>query len=140
MEVTGRRQWLVRLAGVVPALLLAPRASGAGILQRTTKPSLEDQPFNARYVPLKGTPQYARELRAAQADLVAYLDQHFDLTPAQRRAVAAFPKKSIQELNAGLERAIQENLALVIRGAKRDRCGDIKATVEGTTLVVQILS
>lgn len=140
MDATGRRQWLVRMAGLVPALLMAPRVSLAGILQRTTKPALEDGLFNARYVPLKGTAQYASELRAAQKDLVGYLAEHFDLTDAQRRAVAAFPANSVLELNRGLERAIRENLTLKIEGAKKGPCQNIRAAVEGSTLVVRILS
>lgn len=140
MDATGRRQWLVRMAGMVTAVLMAPRASIAGMFQRTARPALEDGPFNAHYAPIKGTAQYARELRAAQKNLLGYLEEHFELTDAQRRAVAALPKASIQQLNAGLERAIKENLGLVIKGARKDRCRDIQVGVEGSAVVLQMLS
>ena len=140
MDATGRRQWLVRMAGMVTAVLMAPRASLAGIFQRTAKTALEDGPFNAHYSPIKGTAQYARELRAAQKDLLRYLEEHFDLTDAQRRAVAALPKVSIQQLNAALERAVKEDLGLIISGAKKGECRNIGVSVAGRNVVLQMLS
>ena len=140
MGAHGRRRWLVRMAGLVSAVLIAPRASLAGIFQRTAKPALEDGPFNAHYAPIKGTAQYARELRAAQKDLLGYLEAHFDLTDAQRRAVAALPKASILQLNAALERAVKEDLGLIIEGAKKGPCRNIKVSVESSRVVLQMLS
>jgi hypothetical protein len=137
---TGRRDWLARMLMLLPLAFVSPRLALGGMLQRDRKLPLEDAPFNTRFRTMRDPAQFATEMRAAQRNLLAYLEQHFELTDAQRGAIAAFPKKSIEGLNAALDRAVRENLALTIRGSKTGRCSDLRTRIDGDTLVVEIIS
>jgi hypothetical protein len=137
---TGRRYWLARMLMLFPLALVSPRLALGSAVQRDRKLPLEDAPFNTRFASMRDPARFATEMRSAQRNLLAYLDQHFELTDAQRRAIAAFPKKSIDGLNAALDRAVRENLALTIRGAKEGPCRDLRTRIDGDTLVVEIIA
>ena len=86
--------------------------------QRLGKPLLTDAEFTERLASLRKSPIFRQEIEDMKRSLPAYLDGRYNLTAQQRMVIRQLTPEQMQQLNASLDRALQQNLAvrLQIRG------------------------
>lgn len=133
--VNGLRAFLVSVLG----WRLGGTVVSAQQTLKARSPRLLDDAFNKRFVPLRGSAQFAAEMAELKKDLVGYLSTHFELTPAQLRAVKALPAADVQALNAAVDRAVSEKLAFKLKGVgARTSCGRMRSQISGGTLTIEI--
>ena len=93
--------------------------------QKTTKPLLTPQAFNAR-MPAPKTAAFASEIEEAKRDFLGYLETHFNVGEGQRRMIRGLTSANVQGFNRALDRAKKDNLKIVWAEKNKQRLGGLK--------------
>jgi hypothetical protein len=80
--------------------------------KRQGKPILTDGAFTARLASVRQSPAFRVEIEEMKRSLPSYLESHYLLNDRQRQLVAQLSREEILRLNANLDRALQQNLAV----------------------------
>jgi hypothetical protein len=91
--------------------------------QRLGKPILTDAAFTARLTSLRQSPAFRPEIEEMKRSLPAYLESRYVVNDRQKQLVAQLSREEILGLNANLDRALQQNLAvrLQTKGCQKAR-------------------
>jgi hypothetical protein len=80
--------------------------------QRLGKPIFTDDAFTARLASVRQSPAFRAEIEEIKRSLPSYLESRYLLNDRQRQLVAQLTREEILRLNANLDRALQQNLAV----------------------------
>lgn len=86
--------------------------------QRLGKPMLTDAAFTARLASLRQSPAFRPEIEEMKRSLPAYLESRYVVNDRQKQLVGQLSREAILGLNANLDRALQQNLAVRLQMAK----------------------
>lgn len=106
-------------SGINPRAVLAES-------RRTGKPILTDAQFNTRLASLRGRQGFRPEIEEMKRDLLAYLDRRYNLTAQQRAVIGRLPQAQRVQLNASLDRAVQQNLAVKLQIRVASECRELR--------------
>jgi hypothetical protein len=98
--------------------------------QRLGKPLLTDAAFTERLASLRKSPAFRQEIEDMKRSLPAYLDGRYSLTAQQRMVIGQLPPEQLHQLNASLDRALQQNLA--VRLQVRGNCARVRLEFQFT--------
>jgi hypothetical protein len=98
--------------------------------QRLGKPLLTDAEFTERLASLRKSPIFRQEIEDMKRSRPAYLDGRYNLTAQQRMVIRQLTPEQMQQLNASLDRALQQNLA--VRLQMRGNCARVRLEFQFT--------
>jgi hypothetical protein len=98
--------------------------------QRLGKPLLTDAAFTERLASLRKSPAYRQEIEEMKHSLPAYLDSRYVLNNQQKALIGQLPPEQTLQLNASLDRALQQNLA--VRLQMRGNCARLRLEFQFT--------
>lgn len=98
--------------------------------QRLGKPLFTDAAFTERLASFRKGPAFRQEIEDMKRSLPAYLDGRYNLTAQQRMVIGQLPPEQMQQLNASLDRAVQQNLG--VRLQMQGKCARVRLEFQFT--------